>query len=83
MDEDIAKSRRITFVTDGWTDRNGRSIVNYMGVTPRAAYFIGSDRSIARGDAKNYAADLLKAMEPFEGKVVAVVADNASVMGSW
>ncbi|XP_074344032.1 uncharacterized protein LOC141683227 [Apium graveolens] len=69
-----------TLMSDGWTDRQGRSLINFLANSPQGAFFLGSVNASSESHDAQMLANLLesKIKEIGEKNVVQVVTDNGA-----
>ncbi|XP_074337736.1 uncharacterized protein LOC141674935 [Apium graveolens] len=69
-----------TLMTDGWTDRRGRSLFNFLANSPEGTFFLGSVNASSESPDAQMLANLLesKIKEIGEKNVVQVVTDNGA-----
>lgn len=76
----------VTIVTDGWTDINGLSVINYVAVVGRKTFFLESVYTGSQGhDAQFLSADIKRVVLKYDFlSVGAVVTDNtATNKAAW
>ncbi|XP_042509285.1 uncharacterized protein LOC122084935 [Macadamia integrifolia] len=78
--EDYWKRHGCTLISDGWTDKRGRHLINFLVNCPLGTYFMGS---VDVSSESQYAAMLFQLLdskieEIGEDNVVQVVTDNAA-----
>jgi hypothetical protein len=68
-----------TLMSDGWTDRRGRHLINFLVNSPVGTYFLESVDASAEAHDASMLADLLKRILNIgKEKVVQVVTDNGA-----
>ncbi|XP_074374697.1 uncharacterized protein LOC141715114 [Apium graveolens] len=69
-----------TLMSDGWTDRRGRSLINFLVNSPEGTFFLGSVNASSESHDAQMLANLLesKIKEIGEKNVVQVVTDNGA-----
>lgn len=69
-----------TLMSDGWTDRRGRHLINFLANSPEGTFFLGSVNASSESHDASMLADLLgsKIKEIGEKNVVQVVTDNGA-----
>ncbi|KAL6552859.1 hypothetical protein OROHE_008223 [Orobanche hederae] len=69
-----------TLMYDGWTDRRGRSLINFLANSPEGTFFLGSVNASSESHDAQMLANLLesKIKEIGEKNVVQVVTDNGA-----
>ncbi|SMR51307.1 unnamed protein product [Zymoseptoria tritici ST99CH_1E4] len=85
VDAKLQDTKNLTLVTDGWTNRRGHSMINYLAVTPAGeALFVGSRATgIERHTGQNLCDDAARVIEEIgRENVVCVTTDTASNMMS-
>ncbi|XP_074374716.1 uncharacterized protein LOC141715134 [Apium graveolens] len=78
--EKALKRYGCTLMSDGWTDRRGRSLVNFLANSPEGTFFLGSVNASSESNDAQMLANLLesKIKEIGEKNVVQVVTDNGA-----
>ncbi|KAL6512938.1 hypothetical protein OROHE_019728 [Orobanche hederae] len=69
-----------TLMSDGWTDRRGRSLINFLANSPEGTFFLGSVNASSESHDGQMLANLLesKIKEIGEKNIVQVVKDNGA-----
>ncbi|XP_037505903.1 uncharacterized protein LOC119382269 [Rhipicephalus sanguineus] len=85
MNNSIEKASCITLVTDGWTNVEGESVINFVLCTPSPLFFKSVTTGTNRHTAAYMTEEICAVMESVgSSKVKALVTDNASNMkAAW
>ncbi|XP_074356348.1 uncharacterized protein LOC141696056 [Apium graveolens] len=69
-----------TLMSDGWTDRRGRSLINFLANSPEGTFFLGSVNISSESHDAQMLANLLESniKEIGEKNIVQVVTDNGA-----
>jgi len=81
--EKLSSAECLTFMTDGWANRNGEGVINFVFATPETVFHSAITPKDGVENADFISKHVLKVIEEVGAeKVLLFLADNARVMGS-